>query len=88
MACGTPTITSNVSSIPEVAGDAAILVDPTDVVAITEAVLRINRDRAFRQDLIDRGLARVKEFSWKKTAEQTAQLYEQVVKSKSKALTG
>ncbi|MEO0014626.1 MAG: hypothetical protein RLZZ535_3015, partial [Cyanobacteriota bacterium] len=64
------------------------LVDPTDVVAITEAVLRINRDRAFRQDLIDRGLARVKEFSWKKTAEQTAQLYEQIVKSKSKALTG
>jgi glycosyltransferase involved in cell wall biosynthesis len=87
MACGTPTITSNVSSIPEVAGDAAVLVDPTDVVAITEAVLRINRDLAFRQDLIDRGLARVKEFSWKKTAEQTAQLYEQVVKSKSKALT-
>jgi glycosyltransferase involved in cell wall biosynthesis len=88
MACGTPTITSNVSSIPEVAGDAAVLVDPTDVVAITEAVLRINRDPAFRQDLIDRGLARVKEFSWKKTAEQTAQLYEQVVKSKSNALMG
>jgi glycosyltransferase involved in cell wall biosynthesis len=88
MACGTPTITSNVSSIPEVAGDAAVLVDPTDVAAITEAVLRINRDRAFRQDLIDRGLARVKEFSWKKTAEQTAQLYEQVVKSKSNALMG
>ncbi|MEY2832894.1 MAG: hypothetical protein RLZZ574_2153 [Cyanobacteriota bacterium] len=88
MACGTPTITSNVSSIPEVAGDAAVLVDPTDVVAITEAVLRINRDRAFRQDLIDRGLARVKEFSWKKTAEKTAQLYEQVVKSKSNALMG
>jgi glycosyltransferase involved in cell wall biosynthesis len=88
MACGTPTITSNVSSIPEVAGDAAVLVDPTDVVAITEAVLRINRDQVFRQDLIDRGLARVKEFSWKKTAEQTAQLYEQVVKSKSNALMG
>jgi glycosyltransferase involved in cell wall biosynthesis len=88
MACGTPTITSNVSSIPEVAGDASVLVDPTDVVAITEAVLRINRDQAFRQDLIDRGLARVKEFSWKKTAEKTAQLYEQIVKSKSKALTG
>ncbi|MEN9869037.1 MAG: hypothetical protein RLZZ171_20 [Cyanobacteriota bacterium] len=88
MACGTPTITSNVSSIPEVAGNAAVLVDPTDVVAITEAVLRINRDPAFRQDLIDRGLARVKEFSWKKTAEQTAQLYEQVVKSKSNALMG
>ena len=88
MACGTPTITSNVSAIPEVAGDAAVLVEPTDVAAITEAVLRINRDRNFRQDLIDRGLARVKEFSWQKTAQKTAQLYEQVVKSKSKILAG
>jgi glycosyltransferase involved in cell wall biosynthesis len=88
MACGTPTITSNVSSIPEVAGDAAVLVDPTDVAAITEAVLRINRDRDFRQDLINRGFTRVKEFTWKKTAQKTAQLYEQVVKSKSKILTG
>jgi glycosyltransferase involved in cell wall biosynthesis len=83
MACGTPIITSNVSAIPEVAGDAAVLVDPTDVVAIADAVLRIHRDRDFRQELIDRGFARIKEFSWKKTAEKTAQLYEQVVQSKS-----
>ncbi|PSB06680.1 glycosyl transferase group 1 [Pleurocapsa sp. CCALA 161] len=86
MACGTPTITSNVSAIPEVVGDAAVLVEPTDVAAITEAVLRINRDRDFRQDLIDRGFARIKEFSWKKTAEKTAQLYEQVVQSKNAIL--
>lgn len=86
MACGTPTITSNVSAIPEVVGDAAVLVAPTDVVAITEAVLRINRDRDFRQDLINRGFARIKEFSWKKTAEKTAQLYEQVIQSKSAIL--
>lgn len=86
MACGTPTITSNVSAIPEVVGDAAVLVEPTDVAAITEAVLRIHRDRDFRQDLIDRGFVRIKEFSWKKTAEKTAQLYEQVVQSKSAIL--
>ena len=86
MACGTPTITSNVSAIPEVVGNAAVLVEPTDVAAITEAVLRINRDQNFRQNLINLGFARIKEFTWKKTAEKTAQLYEQVVQSKSAVL--
>lgn len=86
MACGTPTITSNVSAIPEVVGNAAVLVEPTDVAAITEAVLRINRDQDFRQNLINLGFARIKEFSWKKTAEKTAQLYEQVVQSESAVL--
>jgi len=86
MACGTPTITSNVSSLPEVAGDAAILVEPTDVEGITQAILRIHQDTAFRQDLIDKGLARVKEFTWKKTAEKTASLYEKVISAKRKVL--
>jgi glycosyltransferase involved in cell wall biosynthesis len=86
MACGTPTITANVSSIPEVAGNAAVLVEPTDVDAITQAILRIDGDAIFRQDLIDKGLARVREFTWRKTAEKTANLYEQVVKAKSKIL--
>ncbi len=86
MACGTPTITANVSSLPEVAGDAAILVEPMDVEEITQAVLRIHQDAAFRQDLIDKGLARVKEFTWKKTAEQTANFYEKVMSAKRKVL--
>ena len=86
MACGTPTITANVSSIPEVAGNAAVLVDPTDVDAMTQAVLRINGEAIFRQDLINKGLARVREFTWKKTAEKTANLYEQVIQAKSKIL--
>ncbi len=84
MACGTPIITSNVSALPEVAGDAAILVEPTDVEAITQAIASIHQDSALRQTLVDRGLARVKEFSWKKTAEQTAIFYEQIVAAKSK----
>ena len=87
MACGTPTITANVSSIPEVAGNAAVLVEPTDVDAITQAVLRIDGDAIFRQDLIDKGLARVREFTWRKTAEKTANLYEQVIQARSKVLT-
>ena len=81
MTCGTPVITSNVSSLPEVAGDAAVLVEPTDVNAITEAVLRIDRDSAFREDLIIKGLSRCKEFTWRKTAEQVARVYEQIVNS-------
>ena len=81
MACGTPVITSNVSSLPEVAGDAAVLVEPTDVNAITEAVLRLHQDSAFRSDLIAKGLTRSQEFTWRKTAEQVAQVYEQIVHS-------
>ncbi|MEL7407582.1 MAG: glycosyltransferase, partial [Cyanobacteria bacterium J06558_2] len=86
MSCGTPTITSNVSALPEVAGDAAILVDPNDVSAITQAVLQITQDAALRQILFDKGLARVKQFSWKETAKQTAAVYEQVAKLKNKVL--
>ncbi|MGB5711911.1 MAG: glycosyltransferase family 1 protein [Waterburya sp.] len=86
MACGTPVITSNISSLPEVASDAAVLVDPTDVEAITQAILHLHQDAAFRQDLIDKGLARIKKFTWKKTAEQTANLYEKVVSAKRKVL--
>lgn len=86
MACGTPVITANVSSIPEVAGNAAVLVEPTDVEGITQAVLRIAGDAADRQDLIDKGFARVREFTWRRTAEQTAEVYERVVTATSKVL--
>ena len=86
MGCGTPTITSNVSSLPEVAGNAAVLVEPMDVDAIVEAVKQINNEPNYRQDLIDKGLARVKEFSWQKTAAQTADFYQQIVNNKAKVL--
>ncbi|MCX7593401.1 MAG: glycosyltransferase family 4 protein [Fischerella sp.] len=76
MACGTPVITSNTTSLPEVAGDAAILVQPTDVEAIAEAVIHLNSDPDFRQQLIDKGLTRAKSFTWEKTAEQVASIYE------------
>lgn len=84
MACGTPTITFNVSSLPEVAGDAAILVYPMDVKGITQAILHIHQDAVFRQDLIKKGLARVQEFTWKKTAEQTAKIYGKIVSMNKK----
>ena len=74
MACGTPVITSNVSSMPEVAGDAAILVDPMNVSAIASAIGSIIADNSLRNDLRSRGLYRAKQFSWTTTGQQTADI--------------
>jgi glycosyltransferase involved in cell wall biosynthesis len=75
MACGTPVITSNLSSMPEVAGDAALLVDPYRTDDLTEAMQRIAEDGNARRALGARGLARAREFSWEKTARQTLAAY-------------
>ncbi len=72
MACGTPVITSNTSSMPEVAGDAAILVDPTNVGEIASAIGSVINSNEIRKDLRDRGLQRAKHFSWNTTGAQTA----------------
>lgn len=68
---GVAVMTSNNSSLPEVAGDAALLVDPTDVEAIANAMLRLSRDEALRQELIAKGYENVKRFSWEKAARET-----------------
>jgi glycosyltransferase involved in cell wall biosynthesis len=67
MACGTPVVTSNMSSIPEVVGDAALLVDPYDVAAIADGLERVLGDAALRQALVARGLERVRAFSWERS---------------------
>lgn len=79
MACGTPAITSKVSAMPEVAGDAGILVEPTNSQEIADAVEKLHNDAAYRQKLVEKGLARVKSFTWEKSAEQIAQIYEQLL---------
>jgi glycosyltransferase involved in cell wall biosynthesis len=79
MACGTPVITSNVTSLPEVAGDAGIVVNPTDVEAIVKAVCRLQNDDEYQKVLIDKGLERVKLFTWEATGEQVAQGYEKLI---------
>lgn len=79
MACGTPVITSNVSSLPEVVGDAAILVDPLNVKEIVAAVCQIKQDPSYSKHLVEKGLLRAKFFSWQKTAEQVARVYENLV---------
>lgn len=68
---GAAVMTSNNSSLPEVAGDAALLVDPNDVEAIADAMLRLSRDEALRQELIAKGYENVKRFSWEKAARET-----------------
>ncbi len=70
MACGTPVLTANVSSLPEVAGDAAILVDPADVGAIAEGMVRLAGDERTRAALSAAGRDRVAQFSWEQAAGQ------------------
>lgn len=71
MAAGAPVLTSNVSSLPEVAGDAALLVDPLDVGAIRDGLARLLGDEALREDLRARGRDRAAGFSWDRTAAET-----------------
>jgi glycosyltransferase involved in cell wall biosynthesis len=67
MACGTPVVTSNVTAMPEIAGDAALLVDPTSIDQIADAMKRIVSDLPLRQLLREKGLARASEFPWTRT---------------------
>lgn len=70
-AYGVPVMTATNSALPEIAGDAALLVDPTDVDAIADAMLRLSRDEPLRQKLIAAGYENVKRFSWEKAARET-----------------
>lgn len=79
MACGTPVICSNVTSLPEVAGEAAIFFNPLDVPEMAEAIFRVLTDEGLRNDLIKKGFKRSKEFSWEKTAKETLKVYKEVV---------
>ncbi|KAB8143898.1 glycosyltransferase family 4 protein [Chloroflexia bacterium SDU3-3] len=76
MACGTATVTSNRSSLPEVVGDAGLTVDPYSADELGEAILRLLNDEELRQELSERGLARARRFSWRETAERTLAVYE------------
>ena len=79
MSCGSPVITSNLSSLPEVAGDAAILVDPMNVEEIVQAMEKLLRDRELRKELKRKSLERAKFFSWDMAAKETLHLYEDIL---------
>jgi glycosyltransferase involved in cell wall biosynthesis len=76
MACGTPVICSSTTSLPEVAGDAAVLVDPSDTAAIGQAIQNLLADEHLRISLRSRGLARAQQFTWDRAAAETWQVLE------------
>jgi glycosyltransferase involved in cell wall biosynthesis len=78
MASGTPVVTSDLSALPEVVGDAALLVDPYDTQAIADALERVLKDPALRRDLIERGLTRAREFSWERSVQRIREVYQEV----------
>jgi len=76
MACGVPVLASNVSSLPEVVGDAGLMVDPADVDSIAQGMVRLWEDETLRRELSARGLRQAAAFSWEKTARQTLKAYD------------
>ncbi|MFY9637852.1 MAG: glycosyltransferase family 1 protein [Methanobacterium sp.] len=80
MACGCPVITSNISSLPEVVGDAGLMIDPNDVESLTESMHEILTNEGLKENYIKKSLERAKMFSWKKTAEETWKTYEETYK--------
>ena len=83
MACGTPVIASNVSSLPEVVGDAGILVDdPLNAPEIARLVLHLWQKPDYRDTLVANGLKRVKQYTWLRTADKMALIYEQAIATK------
>ncbi len=80
MACGAPVICSNRSSLPEVVGDAGLLVDPRDVDALAQAIRSLAGSETLRDDLSERGVRRAAAYSWRRTAEETLAVYRDVMR--------
>jgi glycosyltransferase involved in cell wall biosynthesis len=69
MQCGVPAISSNISSIPEICGDAALLIDPLDPIAICEAITRLYSDKDLYQNMVAKGFQQAQKYSWQKCAD-------------------
>jgi len=82
MACGTPVVASNTSSLPEVVGNAGILVDPNDTEQIAEALLQIIEHPELHEELSQKSLKRAAQFSWSTTAKQTLEVLKSVSRNK------
>lgn len=80
MACGTPTIVSAVSSLPEIVADGAIMIDPTNPTSIATAILEILKDKALHLVLIEKGIQQAEKFKWQKTAEKYLDLFTSITK--------
>lgn len=75
MACGCPVVASNSSSLPEVMGEAGIMVNPDDVEGLAQAISKVLENQALREELIAKGLERAERFSWEKTSRETIEVY-------------
>ncbi|SHI44113.1 Glycosyltransferase involved in cell wall bisynthesis [Clostridium amylolyticum] len=80
MACGTPVISSNTTSLPEVLGDSALLINPQDIDELYQALVRLIEDSDLQRELINKGLERSFEFNWNKTALSTLSAYSSIIK--------
>lgn len=80
MACGTPVVVSNTSTMPEVVGNAGIYIDPYNIENIAQGIYSIVSNKSVRQKLISIGFQRVKQFTWRKTAESTLKVFEKIKK--------
>ena len=81
MACGTPVVTSNTTSLPEIAGDAALLVNPYSTREIGECLERVLKDRQLRRELTRKGLQRAKKFQWREASMKTIEVYRELLNS-------
>jgi glycosyltransferase involved in cell wall biosynthesis len=79
MACGTPVVCSNTGSLPEVVDDAALSINPEDIISLAEAMRSALLDSELRKDLVEKGFENVERFSWEKTAQQTLDLLESLM---------
>jgi glycosyltransferase involved in cell wall biosynthesis len=83
MSCGTPVITSNRSSLPEVVGDAALIVEPEDEITLSETMYQVLQDKTIRERLAEKGVQRAREFSWERTARTTLAAYNEAYRMKA-----
>jgi len=81
MACGTPVVTTNATSIPELAGAAAFQLDPSDTKHMAAPIIRLCTEEESNDEMIERGFAQAEKFSWTKTAQQTRQAYQSALAS-------
>ncbi|HSJ58404.1 MAG TPA: glycosyltransferase, partial [Anaerolineae bacterium] len=79
MACGLPVVVSEVASLPEVVGDAGLLIDPHDVDELTVAMWRVLNEEEQRHEMREKGLRQAAKFSWERAARETLEIYRRVV---------
>jgi glycosyltransferase involved in cell wall biosynthesis len=84
MACGTPVVSSNTSSLPEVMGEGGVLIDPQNINAWVEEIMRIVDEPEYRQKLIKQGLNQAEKFSWEKCARETLEIYKEVYQGETR----